>query len=418
MEQEKESARRSEERNATKEEDAEREVEDALAEKKGIEKNTQPRIPVVSSWPGVVDGRCDPLPVRVPSDVRVDVSAKAGGDGRKRRQLPAFTIEDVAEIEKYSKEDCTNIRWVGTQGQKLQRIDTIGAFSKLVTLNLRSNILKSIKGVQTLTRLTSLELYDNQVKKISYVAPLVNLKVLDLSFNKIKTIQGLDKLTRLEKLYIANNRISEIPEGAFGALKALKIIDLGANRLRSMKGLESLSEGSLEELWLGKNKITKIDHIEKLTKLVRLDVQSNRLTTVSNMPTFPELEELYLSHNAITSMDGVQRLKKLGTLDMSSNRIASITSIFDLRRLEELWINSNEIQSFDEVETLAAAKLPNLKTIYLEHCAVAEEVLYRKRVAALFPTLLQLDADLIRRPAAAVAAGSAEETTKEEAGLP
>ncbi|CAN0475390.1 unnamed protein product, partial [Laminaria digitata] len=43
---------------------------------------------------------------------------------------------------------------------------------------------------------------------------------------------------------------------------------------RSISGLEGCT--SLEELWLGKNKITQIGGISTLLGLKRLDVQSNR----------------------------------------------------------------------------------------------------------------------------------------------
>ena len=43
---------------------------------------------------------------------------------------------------------------------------------------------------------------------------------------------------------------------------------------RSISGLEGCT--SLEELWLGKNKITQIAGISTLVGLKRLDVQSNR----------------------------------------------------------------------------------------------------------------------------------------------
>ena len=216
-----------------------------------------------------------------------------------------------------------------------------------------------------------------------------------MSFNRIKKVQALDQLVNLRKLYLANNRLSEIPEDAFKSLRCLEVIDLGANRIRKMGSYLNVLE-NLKELWLGKNKIEKIEGIDKLKNLVRLDVQSNRLTSVESLPSLPNVEELYLSHNAIKSMDGVQRLPKLQTCDMSSNRISSFEQVDKLVYLEEFWMNNNPIESFDEVERIAKANLKHLKTIYLQHSPIAEEFAYRKRVAKLLPQLKQLDADFIR----------------------
>lgn len=313
---------------------------------------------------------------------------------------PAFEVEDAWKLEKMTVEDET-FRWVGTQGQKLVYIKNLGKIAernRLKVLNLRSNLIKSLKGVETVTTLETLEMYDNRVKKMKYVDKLVNLTILDLSYNRLKRIRELSTLTRLKKLYLASNRISNVPAGALDALgPTLEMIDLGANRLRKIEGLSKLT--NLKELWLGKNKIVKIEGIETLHNLIRLDVQSNRLTDVQSIPKLPRLQELYLSHNGITSMNGIEHLTSLNTLDMSSNKISRITSVHNMVNLEEFWMNSNPIEDFEEVEKFAKENHPKLKTIYLQHCPIAKTVYtYRKQIVALFPTLTQLDADPIRRP--------------------
>lgn len=61
----------------------------------------------------------------------------------------------------------------------------------------------------------------------------------------------------------------------------------------------------MEELWMGKNKITQIAGICTLTRLKRLDVQSNRLTAIEGLEGLT-LRELYLAHNAIESATGLE----------------------------------------------------------------------------------------------------------------
>ena len=318
-----------------------------------------------------------------------------GREEEEEEEVKRFTIEEVIEIENLSK-DAESIRWVGTQGKKLVRIDSIGQLTQLKNINLRSNMIVSIKGIEELTNMTNLELYDNQVKSMKRVANLTRLSILDMSFNRIKRVQSLDQLVNLRKLYLANNRLTEIPEDAFKSLRCLEVIDLGANRIRKMGSCFNVLE-NLKELWLGKNKIEKIEGIEMLKNLVRLDVQSNRLTSVESLPVLQNVEELYLSHNAIISMNGVQRLPKLKTLDMSNNRISKFDEIDKLLYIEEFWMNNNPIESFDEVKRISESNLKNLKTIYLQHCPIAKEFAYRKRVATLLPHLKQLDADFIVR---------------------
>lgn len=104
-----------------------------------------------------------------------------------------------------------------------------------------------------------------------------------------------------------------------------------------IEGLDTLT--NLKQLWLGKNKITEIEGVERLTQLEKLDVQvrqdtsrartlrirtrhppgpiplsfsvnhqSNRLTRISGIRALVNLEELYLSHNGIAVVEDVDTL--------------------------------------------------------------------------------------------------------------
>lgn len=61
---------------------------------------------------------------------------------------------------------------------------------------------------------------------------------------------------------LANNKLKEIK--ALKNLKQLKKLDLGANRIRVMAEEELSGLENLEELWIGKNKIEKIEGLEKV----------------------------------------------------------------------------------------------------------------------------------------------------------
>lgn len=140
----------------------------------------------------------------------------------------------------------------------------------------------------------------------------------------------------------------------------------------------------------------------QLTKLRRLDVQSNRLTKVENLTSQQgTLEELYLSHNAIDDEGafmptGLQlSFPNLNVVDMCRNRLTSTSMFAHLEGLEELWISGNLVDSFDGVEPLRDAPNQKLETVYLEYNPVASEFEYRKRLAEWIPSLKQIDATLI-----------------------
>lgn len=184
-------------------------------------------------------------------------------------------------------------------------------------------------------------------------------------------------------------------------MKFLRKIDLGANRIRIMEVDELSGLVNLEELWLGKNKIEKIQGLEHLKKLRRLDIQSNRLTMVDNLTAqIDTLEELYLAHNAIENEGAsqptglAQAFTQLSVLDLNRNRLTSADPFAHLTSLEELWISGNLIATFDAVQSLHCLG-GTLKTIYLEMNDLQKDPLYRKRVKELIPSLEQIDADLV-----------------------
>jgi len=129
----------------------------------------------------------------------------------------------------------------------------------------------------------------------------------------------------------------------------------------------------LEELWLGKNKITKLEvsfptyspvyrisnfpsspflfylqNISTLSSLRVLSIQSNRLTTLSDsgLSELKNLEELYVSHNGLTKIEGLEGCTKLKTLDIGANKVEKIEGISHLKDLEEFWVSTSTADAF------------------------------------------------------------------------
>ena len=156
----------------------------------------------------------------------------------------------------------------------------------------------------------------------------------------------------------------------------------------------------MEELWLGKNRITRLDHAE-LAPLVRLrilDVQSNRLTTTDGLPPLPALEELYIAHNGIADIPvaALQGCPRLLTIDVTGNPLPSLAFAAAATTLQDIWAGYTRVATFaDALDGVRG--LSELRTLYLEHSIVFKDWEYRLRIARELPKLTQLDADAIRR---------------------
>ncbi|CAI5498939.1 unnamed protein product [Closterium sp. Naga37s-1] len=228
-------------------------------------------------------------------------------------------------------------------------------------LVLRDNLLKK-----------ELVLRDNLLKKVPLVSPLTALSLLDLSYNHIHGMAPLasSALPALRELYLANNRIGHIE--ALEGFTQLRLLELGSNKIREMENLSHLS--ALEELWVGRNKIREV-RVDGLSALVKISVQSNRLTCMRGFETCTRLQELYLSNNGITVMEGLEALTNLRILDLAANAITHVQGLDTLTSLEDLWLNDNRIESLAQLMAAlqvlhaltASARMPSCATAPCPH---------------------------------------------------
>lgn len=95
-------------------------------------------------------------------------------------------------------------------------------------------------------------------------------------------------------------------------------------RLQEIEHLEP--HVSLQQLWLGRNRIAAVtDGLRSLTSLRQLSLQANRLESISGLETLTGLEELYLSQNGIQHISGLESLTALKVLDIAYNPIEKVS---------------------------------------------------------------------------------------------
>lgn len=275
---------------------------------------------------------------------------------------------------------------------RIERIENLDRCKRLRRLILRQNAISAIEGLEALTELVELDMYINKVTHIADGAFRCNRKLekLDLSFNNLRKLTGLpiEFLSNLRELFLIANKIKVIEN--LHSMPHLHFLELGDNRVRVLQNLDQIP--SLTSLWLGRNKVERIENLHNLPNLQILSLQSNRIRVIENLEHLKRLEELYLSHNGIESMKGLETLVQLRVLDLGTNSISHIEGISKLVYLVEFWVNDNQLESFDELaEQLAGAK--GLQTAYLEGNPLSRDEQYAaKALAALPPSLQQLDA--------------------------
>lgn len=260
--------------------------------------------------------------------------------------------------------------------------------------NYIANLEKDVFG--PLEHLEELDLYDNRIKTLGdALDDKQHLRILDLSFNLLRAVPTeLLKIPGLQVLYFVQNKITRIEHLAhLGA--SLRSLELGSNRIRAIENLDALV--NLEELWLGKNKITKLQGLEKLAKLRLLSIQSNRITKIEGLENLVNLEEFYISHNGLEKLEGLENNVKLTTLDVGNNQISVIENLSHLKVLQEFWASYNKIADINHLDQQLGEN-PALDTVYLEGnpAHLQDKVGYRRKVMIALPNLKQIDATFVK----------------------
>ena len=193
--------------------------------------------------------------------------------------------------------------------------------------------LKKPKGELTkavLEKVTELELSSNRMTDVKGLEKLTQLEMLYLSGNQLSDVKGLEKLDQLKALGLQSNKLTELPKG-LEKLTQLKGLELTGNQLTDVKGLEKLTQ--LTMLWLNNNQLTNVQGLEKLNQLKQLGLKNNQMTELpKGLEKLTQLESLDLTGNKLTDVKGLEKLTKLTRLDITKNPTLTKTQIAELRK--------------------------------------------------------------------------------------
>ena len=120
---------------------------------------------------------------------------------------------------------------------------------------------------------------------------------------------------------------------------------------------------NLQKLTLECNQITKIEGLDKLTKLQELDLAYNLyITEIKGLNKLTNLQVLNLDYNKITEIKGLNKLTNLEILNLDYNKITETQGLDKLTNLRELDLEGNYITEIEGLEGLN-----NLKVIRIAH---------------------------------------------------
>ncbi|KAL6645123.1 hypothetical protein ACP70R_016731 [Stipagrostis hirtigluma subsp. patula] len=187
--------------------------------------------------------------------------------------------------------------------------------------------------------------------------PFARLRVLELRGCDLSTSAArglLDLRHTLERIVCYNStdalrhvfasRIADIKDSPVWS--RLSYVSCASNGLVLMdESLQLLP--AVETLDLSRNKFAKVDNLRKCTKLRNLDLGFNHLRSISSLSEVSSrIVKLVVRNNALTTVHGIENLKSLAGLDLSYNIISNFSELEilgTLPLLQNLWLEGNPI---------------------------------------------------------------------------
>lgn len=173
-----------------------------------------------------------------------------------------------------------------------------------------------------------------------------NLKTLHVTFSDYKEIpKWIGSLKNLNELHLTGN----LGFIELGDLKMLKVLYLKNNLSKLPQAVADLQ---LQKLSIRNNgtKLTTIDSIKKMTKLMELELVACSLDHIpSAIFSLNNLRELDLKYNKLTAFDQFPLPRRLVCLKLWHNNITYIPNeIGRLAKLQRLYVSNNKIERISE----------------------------------------------------------------------
>lgn len=205
--------------------------------------------------------------------------------------------------------------------------DEVGAAVNLKVLSFTQCNAKALpKTLKPLPKLEELWLTENKLTEVpDWVAKCPKLQNLDLSENPIPALPaGLEKLP-LKRLAVHSAKLTSFP-AALTNCKTLEILNLMVNKLGEVP--ESIGQlKALKELYVSDVKISKLPAaISTMIKLEVLTASQNLLTELPDLSKLTKLKKLSVKSNKLTSID--PRLKgRVAELFIDDNPLAGAKQV-------------------------------------------------------------------------------------------
>ncbi|TPP65190.1 Leucine-rich repeat-containing protein 49 [Fasciola gigantica] len=200
----------------------------------------------------------------------------------------------------------------------------------------------------------------------------------------LTTCPALNPEQRCQYLSLQRNRITKIDH--LHRLTQLVFLDLSRNQVSLISGLEQLRE--LRVLLLSQNHIRRIEGLDQQVNLEVLDLQRNGIQKIENLSHMTKLRVLNLAMNEIVFLSGLSGLVSLTEVNLRQNCIVKVEPLSNLPQLNWIQLSFNNIERWSQISGLS--KLPSSTKVVLNGNPIVMDPAYRR----LMPAQISLAQDI------------------------
>ncbi|XP_034948916.1 lutropin-choriogonadotropic hormone receptor isoform X2 [Chelonus insularis] len=210
--------------------------------------------------------------------------------GNPIKEIHSRTFENHVKLRKLILSNVKN----------LQEFPNFNGSSALEILRLDRASIETVPNYfcKQCPNLKSLDIKSNLLKTIPDLKDCRNLRVLDLTNNKITSLKGQEfiHMKSLHDLLLSKNQIKTVPADAFIGLHSLQVLDLESNSIEFIHPEAFKAVKNLKDLNLGNNIFSTLP-VEGLSNIIHLKTFNNpELREFPAPELFPHVRTMVLSY--------------------------------------------------------------------------------------------------------------------------
>ncbi|WP_167448923.1 leucine-rich repeat domain-containing protein [Mesorhizobium hawassense] len=270
--------------------------------------------------------------------------------------------------------DLQDRQFVDATNRGLATVDYFPILANLTSIDLSDNNLTDLAPLSVVPGLTRLVARNNQLSDMQAILPLKRLEQLTLDGNPLQTIAGVGQLNKLSRLYFSDTAVrSVLPLADLPLLEDARMRNLPLNfgsfaEYCIVNRFDAIALGNIRPFMVAIDSRLQADHVDTndcaaadswAHAQTSLTLNKKSIIAVDPIMHFRSLQEVNLVDNLIADATPIASLTGLLKLNLMSNRLSTLPR-FGSAGLREIYLSVNSISSIGSL-----AGMPQLTTVEL-----------------------------------------------------